>query len=99
MSLRDHRDRAMGKRPLIRRMPRVTDIKMGTRIYEDSEVQGPEPEQCIGCGKWFSTDDLDNGYCGDCAPTPSGQAETEIDAEPIDPEPEPEEYHDDFLED
>ena len=76
MSIRDHRDRAVGKR-YINRMPKVSDIKMGTKIVNDAKIDIPEPEQCAGCGQWFSTDDLDHGYCGNCTPNPSGNAESE----------------------
>lgn len=62
MSLRKHRKRAQGKKVRTRRMPRVDEKKMGTRIQqdkrlEDEDFEAPDLVRCEECGRWTEDED------------------------------------------
>lgn len=69
MGIRNHREKAEGRRSKAR-MPKPTEVRMGTRIHEsedyyDEEV--PEIDRCEKCGGFFEVDDIN--YCEEqCAP-------------------------------
>ena len=66
MSIRKHRQKAQGKKVKHRRMPSPEDCKTGTRIHSDSYNDEVMPVKCSGCGEWFGSDDLEDGYCDKC---------------------------------
>jgi len=72
--------RVLGSK-IIRRMPKVSEINMGTDIVQstrpDLTEEGVEPIQCIN-GHWTTTGDLDNERC--CSQCP---IEEEVEKDPI----------------
>lgn len=64
MSIRDHINRASGKKVRFRRMP--PEINMGGRIHNDDLDNEEKAEQCACCGKWFGSMDLEQDLCFDC---------------------------------
>jgi len=68
VSLRKHRDDASGKRTRPYRMPKVEDIKLGTKIEKEAEKDEKVPslDKCSSCGEWFEIDDLEQNICFGC---------------------------------
>lgn len=70
MSVRDHRNRAEGKR-FKGRMPSPNEAKLGTRVHDNYEDQFqediPEVIRCPECGHYTEAEDLDDyGVCYSC---------------------------------
>lgn len=78
MSLRKHRDRAIGKRIKSHRMPKVDEQKLGTKIHEEDKDNKVEAIQCVSCGSWFNSDDLENGLCFKCIKKDSSEVVSEV---------------------
>jgi len=67
---RNHRREAEGRKPKGRRMPKTSEVKMGTQVHNTKEAEADIPEvcKCPLCEKFVEVEELElyNNACYDC---------------------------------
>ena len=64
MGLRNHRDKAIGKKNRVKKTPSQDQIKI--KVKNDTEEYNEIAKQCPLCGLWFGIDDFELGICFNC---------------------------------